>query len=71
MKDVITQMMDYPFNPDKWYPRKQKRRSANELKCPICGGSGKRKDENTKKTRDCLGCNGEGIIKTKGVSALR
>lgn len=72
MKDVITQMMDYPFNPDKWYPAKKNRKTpVNKLVCPICSGLGQRRDKVTGNLRTCLGCNGEGSVKTKGVSALR
>lgn len=74
MKDVITQMMDYPFNPDLWYPKKKnsyKKTPANRIVCPICSGLGQRRDKATGNLRTCLGCNGEGTIRTKGVSTLR
>lgn len=73
VNDVITQMMDYPFNPDLWYPAKKKNRKdpANRLVCPICSGLGQRRDKVTGNLRTCLGCNGDGTIRTKGVSTLR
>jgi hypothetical protein len=45
-----------------YYPPK---RPKEIMLCPCCNGSGKVRDKNTAKIRDCVGCFGNGVLRIK------
>lgn len=52
-----------------WYPKNTS--VAGEQSCPVCDGSGKRKDAKTGIKRKCALCNGTGKIKCKGNAVIK
>ena len=56
----MTSFKKLPILSDKianWYPVKKKTKIEF---CPVCYGTGERKDEKTKKIRPCVMCRGTG-----------
>jgi hypothetical protein len=47
-----------------WYPSERKTKTVlKKDNCPVCNGTCRRIDRRTGKERDCVACNGEGVVK--------
>lgn len=52
-----------------WYPKQTE--IKGEQVCPVCSGSGTRRDAKTGKQRTCVLCKGEGVVKQKGNAVVK